>query len=96
MLALWARYQVRAVGRSTKASQSSTLGADAGPPLPPTRATASHPSRSSRSFSARHHLLPGGSASSGLSSPRLASQRMNEIAARRNGRWRGASPVGPP
>jgi hypothetical protein len=39
--------------------------------------------------------LPGGDASSGLSSPRRACQRMNDNAARRNGRCRGARPVGP-
>ncbi len=96
MLALCARYQVLAVGLATNASQNRIVGVDARPPRPPARSTASHPSRSSRSFSARHHLLPGGSASSALSTPRRASQRMNDIAARRNGRWRGASPVGPP
>jgi hypothetical protein len=38
------------------------------------------------SFSFRHHGLPGGEPSSGLSTPRCACQRMNESAARRNGR----------
>ena len=62
---------------------------------PPRRATVSQPSRSSRSLTARHHTLPGGDASSGLSTPRRACQRMNDNAARRNGRCRGARPVGP-
>jgi hypothetical protein len=39
--------------------------------------------------------LPGGDASSGLSTPRRACQRMNDNAARRNGRCRRARPVGP-
>src|SRR5215204_7263553 len=38
------------------------------------------------SFIARHHTLPGGDASSGLRTPRCACQRMNDNAARRNGR----------
>ena len=54
--------------------------------MPPESATDSHPSRSSSSFTARHHTLPGGEASSGLSRPRWACQRMNESAPRRNGR----------
>ena len=39
--------------------------------------------------------LPGGDASSGSSTPRCTCQRMNDSAARRNGRCRGARPVGP-
>ena len=46
----------------------------------------SHPSRSRRSLTALHHTLPGGEQSSGSSTPRCACQRMNERAARRNGR----------
>ena len=65
------------------------------PARPPRSATVSHPSRSSRSFTARHHALPGGDASSGSSTPRRACQRINDNAARRNGRCRGARPVGP-
>ena len=52
-------------------------------PTPPSSATASHPSRSRRSLIARHQ---GGLASS--EQPRCACQRMNDSAARRNGRWR--------
>jgi hypothetical protein len=37
-----------------------------------------------------------GFASRGLRTPRSASGRMNDIAARRKGRWRGARQVGPP
>ena len=87
MLALWARYQVRAVGSATKDIQSSTVRDDGVPPNPALRATASQPSRSSRSFTARHHGLPGGVASSGANTPRLSCHRMNEIAARRKGKW---------
>ena len=95
MLALCARYQLRPVGLALNASQSRTAGEEGSPASPPSSATASHPSRSRRSLTARHHALPGGDASSGLSTPRRACQRMNDIAARRNGRCRGARPVGP-
>ena len=61
MLALWARYHVRAVGSATNDIHSSIVGDDGAPPNPPLRATASQPSRSSRSLTARHHGLPGGS-----------------------------------
>ena len=39
-----------------------------------------------------HHGLPGGSASTGLRTPRSVSHRMNDIAARRKGRCCGARP----
>ncbi len=90
MLAVWARYQVRAVGSATKDIHSSTVGEDGSPPSPPLRATASQPSQSSRSFTPRHHGLPGGVASIGASTPRLSCHRMNDMAARRNGRCCGA------
>ena len=83
------------VGRAMNASQSRTAGDDGSPARPPASATASQPSRSRRSLLARHHGLPGGDASGGASSPRAACQRMNDSAARRNGRSRGARPVGP-
>ena len=95
MLALWARYQLRPVGSAPNSSQSRTARDDGSPSSPPSSATVSHPSRSSRSLTARHHTLPGGVASSGSSTPRRACQRMNDNAARRNGRCRGALPVGP-
>jgi hypothetical protein len=95
MLALCARYQLRPVGLATNSSQSRTACDEGSPASPPRSATVSHPSRSSRSFTARHHTLPGGDASSGLSTPRRACQRINDNAARRNGRCRGARPVGP-
>ena len=95
MLALCARYQLRPVGLSLNSSQSRTACDDGSPANPPSSPTASHPSRSSRSFIARHHTLPGGDASSALRRPRCACQRMNDNAARRNGRCRGALPVGP-
>jgi hypothetical protein len=95
MLALCARYQLRLVGLAPNASQSRTACDDGSPANPPRSATVSHPSRSSRSLTARHHTLPGGDALSGLSTPRRACQRMNDNAARRNGRCRGARPVGP-
>ena len=94
MLALCARYQFRPVGLETNSSQSRTGGDDGSPGRSPTSATASHPSRSSRSLIARHQTLPGGDASSRSSTPRFACQRMNDSAARRNGRP-GARPVGP-
>ena len=86
MLALWARYQLRAVGIAMNSSQCRTGCDDGSPSNPPARATDSHPSRSSRSFIVRHQTLPGGDASSGFSTPRCACQRMNESAARRKGR----------
>src|SRR5918994_3370568 len=95
MLALCARYQLRAVGPAMNSSQRRTAWDDGAPGRSPTSATASHPSRSSRSLTARHHTLPGGEASSGSRTPRCACQRMNDNAARRNGRCRGARPVGP-
>jgi hypothetical protein len=76
-------------------SQSSTVGDDGSPRSPPTSATDSHPSRSSRSLIARHQGLPGRSAWIGVRTPRLACQRMNDSAARRKGRCRGARPSGP-
>lgn len=48
MLALCARYQLRAVGLAIKDIQSPIVGEDGSPSEPPERATASHPSRSSR------------------------------------------------
>jgi hypothetical protein len=51
-------------------SQSRTACDDGSPDRPPTSAIASHPSRSKRSFIARHQTLPDGDASSGLSRPR--------------------------
>ena len=95
MLALCARYQLRPVGLAPNSSQSRTARDDGSPATPPRRATVSQPSRSRRSLTARHHTLPGGDASSGLSTPRRDCQRMNDNAARRNGRCRGARPVGP-
>ena len=95
MLALCARYQLRPVGLSLNSSQSRTACDDGSPVDPPRSPTASLPSRSSRSFIARHHTLPGGDTPSELRSPRCACQRMNDNAARRNGRCRGALPVGP-
>ena len=86
MLALCARYQLRPVGLAPNSSQSHTARDDGSPDDPPRSATVSHPSRSSRSLTARHHTLPGGDASSGSSTPRRACQRMNDNAARRNGR----------
>ena len=94
-LPLCARYHDRAVGRRAKASQAPAGGDVGGPASPPTRATASQPSRTIRSFTARHHGLPGLSSDGGCSTPRRSCQCMNDIAARRNGRWRGASPHGP-
>ena len=78
---------------STNSSHSRTGCDDARPGR--RRVRRRHPSRSSRSLIARHHTLPGGEASSGFSTPRCACQRMNDNAARRNGRCRGARPVGP-
>ena len=95
MLALCERYQLWAVGLATNSSQSRTDGDDGSPGRLPTSATASHPSRSSRSLTDRHHGLPGDGASSGSSTPRCTCQRMKDDAARRNGRWCGARPVGP-
>jgi hypothetical protein len=95
MLALCARYQLRPVGRSLNFSQSRTACDDGSPARSASNPTASHPSRSSRSFIERHHTLPGGDAPSALRTPRWACQRMNDNAARRNGRCCGASPVGP-
>ena len=95
MLALCARYQLRPVGLALNVSHRRTACDDGSPASPPSSATVSQPSRSSRSLTARHHTLPGGDASSGLSTPRRACQRMNDNAARRNGRCRGARPVGP-
>ena len=95
MLALCARYQLRPVGLAPNSSHRRTACDDGSPADPPRSATVSHPSRSSRSLTVRHHALPGGDASSGLSTPRPACQRMNDNAARRNGRCRGARPVGP-
>jgi hypothetical protein len=46
-------------------------------------------------LTARHHGLPGGIALSGASTPRPICQRMNDKAARRNGKCRGALPIGP-
>lgn len=56
---------------------------------------ASQPSKSRRSLTACHHGLPGGFPSSGPRTPRSACQRMNDTAARLNGRCRGARPSGP-
>ncbi len=95
MLALCARYQFRPVGSATNSSHSATGREDGSPGRSPTSATASHPSRRSRSLTSRHQTLPGGDASSGFKSPRCACQRMNDSAARRNGRCFGARPVGP-
>ena len=95
MLALCARYQLRPVGLAPNSSHSRTACDDGSPANPSSSATVSHPSSSSRSLTARHHTLPGGDASRGLSTPRRACQRMNDNAARRNGRCRGAWPVGP-
>jgi hypothetical protein len=95
MLALCARYQLRPVGLAPNSSQSRTACDDGSPAKPPRSATVSHPSRSSRSLTDRHHVLPGGDASSGSSTPRRACQRMKDNAARLNGRCRGARPVGP-
>ena len=95
MLALCARYQQDGVGVAANCSQSRTACDDGSPRSPPASAIASHPSRSNRSFTARHQTLPDGDASSGSRRPRWACQRMNESAARRNGRCRGARPVGP-
>ena len=60
MLALWARYQLRAVGLRMNASQSRTAREEGSPGEPPASATDSQPSRRSRSLIARHHRLPGG------------------------------------
>ena len=95
MLALWARYQVRAVGASTNDSHRPTVRDDGSPPIPPANATDSQPSRSRRSLTARHQRLPGGCAPIGSSTPRFACQRMNDRAARRKGRCFGARPKGP-
>ena len=84
--------QLRPVGLALNCSQRRTACDDGAPARPPSSATVSHPSRNSRSLTARHHALPGGDASSALSTPRAACQRMNDNAARRNGRWRGAGP----
>jgi hypothetical protein len=65
MLALCARCQLRPVGLALKSSQSRTDCDDGSPADPPSSPTASHQSRSSRSFIARHHTLPGGEVSSG-------------------------------
>ena len=82
-------------GLSMKSSHSRTARDDGAPEQPPKSATASQPSRRRRSLTVRHQTLPGGDASSGLSRPRRACQCMNDSAARRNGRCRGARPVGP-
>src|ERR1700679_862669 len=97
MLALWARYQLAALGVSTNSIHDAIVGDDGAPPRPPARATASQPSRSSRSFNARHQALPGGlpDAEAGASTPRRSAQPMNDSAARRNRRWRGEDPNGP-
>jgi hypothetical protein len=82
MLALCARYQLRAVGVAMKDIQSPIVGEEGSPTKPPERAMASHPSRRSRSFTARHQGLPGGDASSESRTPRSACQRIDDIAAR--------------
>ncbi|WP_324614188.1 SDR family NAD(P)-dependent oxidoreductase [Streptomyces sp. WM6373] len=89
--------QVRALARRIDREQGrlDVLGEETGPGSPPLRATASQPSRRMRSFTARHHGLPGRSPDVGRSTPRRTCQPMNDIAARRNGRCRGAVPNGP-
>ena len=52
-------------GSAMNAIQTRDRGRGHAPPRPPERATASHPSRSRRSFMARHQGLPGDSPSSG-------------------------------
>jgi hypothetical protein len=59
IVTLWARYHLRGDGRRAKRTDGSTLGDDAGPACPRTRERASQVSRSSRSFTALHHGLPG-------------------------------------
>ncbi len=83
MLALWAWYHRGAVGAAMNASQRRTLTCEGVPRRPPVSATASQPSRNSRSLTARHHGLPGRGPVSGLSVPRRTCQCMNESAARR-------------
>jgi hypothetical protein len=95
MLVLCARYQLRAVGSPMNVIHGSIVGEDGSPPAPPLRVTDSHWSRSSRSFTARHQGLPGDGPVSGSSSPRRSCQRLNDSAARRNGRCLGAWPSGP-
>ena len=95
MLALWARYQLAALGCEANSSHGAIVVDDGSPPRPPARATASQPSRNSRSLSARHHALPGRVAFGGASTPRRSSQPMNDSAARRNERWRADDPKGP-
>ena len=70
MLALCARYQLRPVGLAANSSHSRTACDDGAPRQPTQQRDVSHPSRSSRSLTARHQTLPGGDASSGSSTPR--------------------------
>ena len=82
IVTLWARYHVRGEGWRAKPTDGSTLGDDAGPGWPRRRERASQVSRSSRSFTALHHGLPGRSWSSGLRRPRRSCHPMNASAAR--------------
>jgi len=95
MLTLRARYQLRAVGAATNDIHNPILGDDGSPGRPSARAMASQPSKSSRSLTARHHLLPGGSPSTGRRTPRSACQRMNDVAALLNGLCRPVPRGGP-
>ena len=92
MLELCARYQVRGVDAAMKDIQKLIVGEDGSPANPPARAIASQPSNNSRSLTARHHLLPGNSPSTECRTPRSACQRINDTAARPNGRWRRLAP----
>ena len=86
MLALWARYQASGDGRRRKVTQCRTpvvLGTSGSPSH---ISTASAASRSSDSFTDRHHGLPGAGAVGGESTPRRSCQRMKAISARRYGR----------
>ena len=86
ILALWARYQATALGRSRKPDQRETDGRLAGPgrdPDPASNWSASHASRSRPSLTARHHSLPGRGASGAASRPRRTCHRMKAISARR-------------
>ena len=94
-LALCARHQECEVGYCAKDCQKPTARDDGVPGRSPVSATASQPSRRICSLTARHHGLPGCSPVGGRSTPRANSHRMADVAARRNGRWRGALPYGP-
>ena len=83
MLALWARYQVTALGRWRKPDQRETDGRLTGPGLPASSRSASHASRSRPSLTARHHWLPGRGASGAASRPRRSCHRMKASSARR-------------